>query len=54
MNLTVIDLSKVKGARKGARVDFIKGNVQEIAKLCETISYVVWTKIAPTIRRIVR
>lgn len=54
MNLTVIDLCKVKGARKGARVDFINDNVREIAYLCETISYVVWTKIAPTIRRVVK
>jgi alanine racemase len=54
MNLCVIDLSKIKGARKGARIDFIKNNVREIADLCETISYVVWTKIAPTIRRVVK
>lgn len=54
MNLTIIDLSKVKNARKGDHVDFIKGNVREIADTCKTITYVIWTHIAPTIRRIVR
>lgn len=51
MNLTVIDLTDVKSVRKGACVDFIRDNVSEIAELSDTISYVVWTKIAPTIRR---
>lgn len=54
MNLTVVDLTDIKGARKGSRVDFIKDNVSEIAELSDTISYVVWTKIAPTIRRIIK
>jgi alanine racemase len=51
MNLTIIDLSEVKGGRKGGRVDFIRDNVSEIADICKTISYVVWTHVAPTIRR---
>jgi len=51
MNLTIIDLTSVKGARKGGRVDFINGNVRDIADLCKTISYVIWTHVAPTIRR---
>lgn len=54
MNLTIIDLTGVKGARKGAKVDFINGNVREIADICKTISYVIWTHIAPTIRRVVK
>ncbi|MFC1599561.1 alanine racemase [Patescibacteria group bacterium] len=54
MNLCVIDLSQVKGVRKGAKIDIIKSNVREIAELSETISYVVWTKISPTIRRVAK
>ncbi|MFC1647536.1 alanine racemase [Patescibacteria group bacterium] len=54
MNLTIIDLTGTKGARKGARVDFINGNVRKIADICKTISYVIWTHVAPTIRRKVR
>jgi alanine racemase len=54
MNLSIIDLSGVKGAKKGHHVDFINGNIREIADLCKTITYVIWTHIAPTIRRIVK
>jgi len=54
MNLSIIDLTGIKGARKGASVDFIRGNVREIAEICKTITYVIWTHVAPTVRRIIK
>ncbi len=57
MNLTMIDLSKAKRARKWDKVEVIgtdisrKNSVRQIADFCKTISYVIWTHVAPTIRR---
>lgn len=53
MNLTIIDLTGIRGIRKGAKVDFINENIREIADLCNTITYEIWTHIAPTIRRVI-
>jgi alanine racemase len=54
MNLCIIDLTGIENAKKGHKVDFINGNIREIAEICKTITYVIWTHIAPTIRRIVK
>jgi len=57
MNLTMIDLSNAKRAKKWDKVEVIgidisqKNSVRQIADLCKTITYVIWTHIAPTIRR---
>jgi alanine racemase len=57
MNLTMIDLSNVKNPRKWDKVVVIgsdrtkKNSVRWIAEKCGTITYVILTHIAPTIRR---
>ena len=54
-----LDLSDVKGARKWGKVEVIgndrtkKNSARWIADSCKTITYVIWTHIAPTIRRII-
>jgi len=59
MNLTMIDLSGADGAGKWDKVEIIsrdplkKNSVRQIAEMCKTITYVIWTHIAPTIRRII-
>ena len=60
MNLTMIDLTGVKNVRKFDTVDVIGSNISAknsaewIAKTCGTIPYVIWTHVAPTIRRVVK
>jgi len=57
MNLTIIDLSGAIAAKKWDSVEVIgadparKNSVRQIAEKCGTITYVIWTHIAPTIRR---
>ena len=55
MNLTMIDLTNIKRARKWDKVEVIGKNVtvRQIAEICGTITYVIWTHIAPTIRRMI-
>jgi alanine racemase len=58
MNLTMIDLSNVKNPRKWDKVEVIgrdrkkKNTARWMAGACDTITYVIWTHIAPTIRRV--
>ena len=57
MNLTMIDLSEAKTAKKWDSVEVIgadvvrKNSARKIAEVCKTITYVIWTHVAPTIRR---
>lgn len=57
MNLTMIDLTNAKRAKKWDKVEVIgtdlsrKNSCRQIAEVCKTISYVIWTHVAPTIRR---
>lgn len=57
MNLTMIDLSNAKRARKWDKVTVIgnnlllKNSARHIAEICKTVTYTIWTHIAPTIRR---
>ncbi len=57
MNLTMIDLSGAKTAKKWDSVEVIgadparENSARKIAEKCNTISYVIWTHIAPTVRR---
>lgn len=59
MNLTMIDVSSVPEMKKWDKVTIIsrkqgqKNSVRAIARYCDTITYTVWTHIAPTIRRVV-
>jgi len=59
MNLTMIDLTEVKNARKLDTVEVIGNNPKSrnsaewMAKSCDTIPYVIWTHVAPTIRRVI-
>lgn len=60
MNLTMIDLSNVKNPKKWDSVEVIgvdrskKNTAKWMATQCGTITYVIWTHIAPTIRRILK
>jgi len=60
MNLIMIDLSNVKNVNKWDKVCVIgadpskENNVSQIAKVAKTIPYVIWTHIAPTIRRVIK
>lgn len=60
MNLCVIDLSKVKAPKKWAEIEVIGDDLSKkncakwIAEKAGTITYVIWTKLAPTIRRVIR
>ncbi len=59
MNLTMIDVSSVPDIKKWDKVTIIsrkqaqKNSVRAIAEYCKTITYTVWTHIAPTIRRVI-
>lgn len=58
MNLTMIDLSNIKNPKKWEQVEVIgrnssnKNTARWMAQACNTITYVIWTHIAPTIRRV--
>jgi alanine racemase len=60
MNLTVIDLSLVGNPQKWHEINVIgddrkkKNCARWMADTCKTIPYVIWTHIAPTIRRIIK
>lgn len=60
MNITVIDLSLVRNPQKWHEISVIsddrkkKNCARWMADTCKTIPYVIWTHIAPTIRRIVK
>lgn len=59
MNLTMIDLTGIKNPHKFDSVEVIGNNVSAknsaewMAKAAGTIPYVIWTHIAPTIRRVI-
>jgi len=59
MNLTMIDLTGVKNTHKLDSVEVIGDNPKNknsaawMAKTADTIPYVIWTHVAPTIRRII-
>lgn len=58
MNLTMIDLSNVRNPKKWDTVEVVgadrskKNTARWMAGTCQTITYVIWTHIAPTIRRV--
>jgi len=59
MNLTMIDLTGIKNPRKFDAVEVIGTDIHKrnsaiwMAKAAGTIPYVIWTHIAPTIRRVI-